>query len=104
MAAQASPPRSLTSERAFIAGFSERQHAHPLPPDEVQQDPRNKELGRSSRALTVKDFDLMRTLGTGKSYLFCLSMFLARVGSMTTLTSYINFGIPTLHSSRNWDI
>jgi len=53
------------SERAFIARFSDTHHQCPLPPDEVQLDPRNKELGRSSRALGVKDFDLVKTLGTG---------------------------------------
>lgn len=50
-------------EKQFVAHFSD-QH-EPLPPEEVQQDPRNKELGRSSRALSVKDFELVRTLGTG---------------------------------------
>jgi protein kinase A len=53
----------VEEEKQFIARFSE-QH-HPLPPEDVQQDPRNKELGRSSRGLSVKDFDLVRTLGTG---------------------------------------
>lgn len=50
-------------EKQFVAHFSE-QH-DPLPPEEVSQAPRNKELGRSSRALTVHDFELVRTLGTG---------------------------------------
>ncbi|KAI9046890.1 hypothetical protein LZ554_008968 [Drepanopeziza brunnea f. sp. 'monogermtubi'] len=50
-------------ERAFVARFSAQQH--PLAPEEVQQDTRNKDLGRSSRGLTVKDFELVRTLGTG---------------------------------------
>lgn len=50
-------------EKAFVAQFSEQ--SHPLAPEEVQQDPRNKDLGRSSRGLSVKDFELVRTLGTG---------------------------------------
>jgi protein kinase A len=50
-------------EKQFVAHFSD-QH-DPLPPEEVQQDPRNKDLGRSSRALGVSDFELVRTLGTG---------------------------------------
>jgi len=50
-------------EKQFVAHFSEQ--SHPLPPEEVQQDPRNKDLGRSSRALSVHDFELVRTLGTG---------------------------------------
>jgi protein kinase A len=63
-------------EKQFVAHFSE-QHS-PLPPEEVQQAPRNKELGRSSRALSVHDFELVRTLGTGAccclralSYMMC---------------------------------
>lgn len=39
--------------------------AHPLPPAEIQQNPRNKALGGSSRSLGVRDFELVRTLGTG---------------------------------------
>jgi protein kinase A len=55
-------------EKQFVAHFSE-QH-EPLPPEEVSQAPRNKELGRSSRALTVHDFELVRTLGTGAYYFY----------------------------------
>jgi len=54
---------TIEQEKHFIAEFAEQQH--PLPPEEVQQDPRNKELGRSSRGLSVEDFELVRTLGTG---------------------------------------
>ncbi|KAL2062392.1 hypothetical protein VTL71DRAFT_6658 [Oculimacula yallundae] len=50
-------------EKAFVAQFAERTNT--LPPEEVQQDPRNKDLGRKSRGLTVHDFELVRTLGTG---------------------------------------
>lgn len=50
-------------EKHFVAQFSEQQHV--LPPEEVQQDPRNKDLGRSSKGLSVRDFELVRTLGTG---------------------------------------
>ncbi|CZS98138.1 related to cAMP-dependent protein kinase catalytic subunit [Rhynchosporium agropyri] len=50
-------------EKAFVAQFAERRNT--LPPEEVQQDPRNKDLGRQSRGLNVKDFELVRTLGTG---------------------------------------
>lgn len=32
-----------------------------------QQDPRNKSLGGSSKGLTLRDFELVRTLGTGAS-------------------------------------
>jgi len=50
-------------ERAFVAHFQERENS--LAPEEVQQDPRNKDLGRSSRGLNVHDFELVMTLGTG---------------------------------------
>jgi protein kinase A len=51
---------TIEQEKHFIAEFAEQQH--PLPPEEVQQDPRNKELGKS---IGVEDFELVRTLGTG---------------------------------------
>jgi protein kinase A len=54
-------------ERQFVAKFSDQQKV--LPPDQIQQDPRNKELGCSSKSLTVRDFVLVRTLGTG-AFLF----------------------------------
>jgi len=50
-------------DKDFVAHFSEQQHT--LPPDEILQDPRNKDLGRSSKGLGVRDFKLVRTLGTG---------------------------------------
>lgn len=59
---------AAAEERQFVAHFSQEQHV--LPPDEIQQNPRNKELGASSRTLSVRDFELVRTLGTGKY--FCL--------------------------------
>ena len=50
-------------EKQFIAHYSDQQHS--LEPDEIAQDPRNKELGASSKGLSVRDFELVRTLGTG---------------------------------------
>jgi hypothetical protein len=52
-------------DKQFVAHFDQQ---HPLPPSEVQQDSRNKELGRSSKGLSVHDFELVRTLGTGTCY------------------------------------
>ncbi|TGO68354.1 hypothetical protein BOTNAR_0026g00410 [Botryotinia narcissicola] len=49
-------------ERNFVAHFKDQQI---LPPDEIQQNPRNEGLGASSRNLSVRDFELVRTLGTG---------------------------------------
>lgn len=56
-------PESIKQERQFVARFCEQKCV--LPPDEIQQNPRNKELGGSSKGLTVRDFELVRTLGTG---------------------------------------
>ena len=57
-------------EKDFVAHFAEQTQT--LPPEEIAKDPRNKELGHSSRCLSVKDFELVRTLGTG-AYI-CLSL------------------------------
>ena len=56
-------PETIRQEKQFVAQFSSEQSV--LPPDEIQQDPRNKELGGSSKGLSVRDFELVRTLGTG---------------------------------------
>lgn len=63
-------PETIEQEKQFIADFAEEQH--PLPPDEIQQNPRNRELGGSSRGLSVQDFELVRTLGTGACCACCL--------------------------------
>lgn len=55
--------QAAEQEKEFIAHFSDVQR--PLAPGEIQQAPRNKELGRSSKGLSVRDFELVRTLGTG---------------------------------------
>jgi len=66
-------PEEIEQEKQFVAQFSEQQH--PLPPHEIQQHPRNKELGGSSKGLSIRDFELVRTLGTGT---FARGMFLSR--------------------------
>jgi protein kinase A len=58
-------PQLIEEEKQFIANFQENRLEHPLPPEEIEKDPRNKQLGRSSRGLRVTDFELVRTLGTG---------------------------------------
>lgn len=50
-------------EKAFIAEFEECKR--PLSPTHIAEDPRNKKLGASSKQLRLKDFDLVKTLGTG---------------------------------------
>ena len=50
-------------EKAFIADFEECKK--PLSPKHIAEDPRNKKLGASSKQLRLKDFELVKTLGTG---------------------------------------
>ena len=50
-------------ERELVAHSSAASES--LPPQEIAQDPKNKELGKSSQALRIQDFDLVKTLGTG---------------------------------------
>ena len=61
------PPEDLNSEerkeRDSIAQSNTT--ARILPPQEIAQDPQNKALGKSSSALRIQDFDLVKTLGTG---------------------------------------
>ncbi|KAG9234105.1 camp-dependent protein kinase A [Amylocarpus encephaloides] len=54
---------SALQEKEFVAQFAEP-HT-PLPPQEIQTRQRSQDLGHSSRNLSVKDFELVRTLGTG---------------------------------------
>ncbi|KAL8945080.1 MAG: hypothetical protein Q9216_000064 [Gyalolechia sp. 2 TL-2023] len=49
-------------EKQFIAEFYD--NSRPLPPDEIADSPRNKELATSSRQLRIQDFELIKTLGT----------------------------------------
>lgn len=51
-------------EKDFITKFSDQQR--PLQPEEIVAEGRRKELGASSRALSVDDFELIKTLGTGR--------------------------------------
>lgn len=55
--------QAAEQEKEFIAHFSDVQR--PMAPGEVQQAPKNKDLGKSSKGLSVRDFELVRTLGTG---------------------------------------
>lgn len=48
----------------------------PLDPDAVATDPAKKRVGHSSRHLRCEDFDLLKTLGTGRT-LFDLSAVVA---------------------------
>ncbi|KAL8843354.1 MAG: hypothetical protein Q9170_000212 [Blastenia crenularia] len=52
-------------EKQFIANFYD--NSRPLPPNEIADSPRNKELATSSRQLRIQDFELIKTLGTGRA-------------------------------------
>ncbi|KAL8725026.1 MAG: hypothetical protein Q9166_007625 [cf. Caloplaca sp. 2 TL-2023] len=50
-------------EKQVIANFYD--NSRPLPPHQIADSPRNKELATSSRHLRIQDFELIKTLGTG---------------------------------------
>ncbi|KAL8970972.1 MAG: hypothetical protein Q9183_001273 [Haloplaca sp. 2 TL-2023] len=56
-------------EKQFIADCVD--HAKPLPPDQVAENPRHKDLATSSKNLRIQDFELIKTLGTGKRIRRC---------------------------------
>ncbi|KAL8974094.1 MAG: hypothetical protein Q9197_001662 [Variospora fuerteventurae] len=61
-----SPPvdnEKCQQEKRSIASFYD--NAKPLPPEQIADSPRNKDLATSSRNLRIQDFELIRTLGTG---------------------------------------
>ena len=55
-------------EKVFVAQY--KQNEQPLPPSQIAQDPESKSLGHSSSQLRVRDFELIKTLGTGMSLRF----------------------------------
>ena len=59
-------PEVISEEKHFVAQFADGPHGH-LSADEIKDDPQNKQLGGSSRGLSVHDFILIKTLGTGTS-------------------------------------
>ena len=61
--------KSLQEEKDFIAAYQERHSV--LQPEEIAQHPKNKLLGSSSKNLSVNDFELLKTVGTGKTRLIC---------------------------------
>ena len=50
-------------EKQRIADYSDSKGS--LPPDQIKQDPAQKQLGQASHSLQLKDFDLLKTIGTG---------------------------------------
>ena len=66
-------------EKDFISCYE--CNGPPLSPNQIAENPRNKEVGLASKQLRVGDFDLLKTIGTG-DYLFqcvnsCAIMFIA---------------------------
>lgn len=66
-----SPGERREDEKAFVAQFDN--DPRPLSPKLIAEDPKNKKLGMSSKNLRLQDFELLKTLGTGKfwSYDWC---------------------------------
>ena len=58
-------------EKQFLLDF--HANASPMAPEQVTQDPRNKELGAASKQLHKEDFEMMTTLGTGAPVLYTIS-------------------------------
>ena len=52
-----------TREREFVAHYKD--HGQVLSEAQIAQDPRDKELGKTSSTLRCDDFELIKTLGTG---------------------------------------
>lgn len=52
-------------ERKERESVAQSNTTEPLAPKEIAQDPQRKDLGKSSGALRIQDFDLVKTLGTG---------------------------------------
>ena len=60
------PPSIRQEEKNFVvANYEVAPGCEPLPPEQIAQDPQNKQLGFSAQQLRVEDFELMKTLGTG---------------------------------------
>ena len=55
----------LKKEKDFISCYE--CNSAPLSPNQLDEDPRNKELGAASKQLRVGDFQLIKTIGTGES-------------------------------------
>ncbi|KAL9119283.1 MAG: hypothetical protein Q9187_004163 [Circinaria calcarea] len=51
-------------EKRFIANFKDS-NGSSLPTEKIAEDPKHKQLGHPSRHLQLKDFDLLKTIGTG---------------------------------------
>lgn len=51
-------------EKDFIACFE--CNGPPLSPSQIAENPRSKEVGAASKQLRVEDFELIKTIGTGK--------------------------------------
>jgi hypothetical protein len=59
-------PSIRQEEKNFVvANYEVAAGQEPLPPEQIAQDPQNKQLGVSAQQLRVDDFELMKTLGTG---------------------------------------
>jgi protein kinase A len=61
---QAALEREREDEKRMIAQWAD--HQEPMSPSDIMRDEDDKMVGHSSRALRQDDFQLIKTLGTGK--------------------------------------
>lgn len=61
---QAAIEREREDEKRMLAQWADRDQ--PLSPSEIMRDEDDKMVGHSSRALRQEDFELIKTLGTGR--------------------------------------
>lgn len=66
----APPPAAHDQERKRISELHDK--TQPMSPEDVHMDPENKHVGHSTRNLSLDDFELITTLGTGMRGLFAL--------------------------------
>lgn len=57
-------PEQKEKEKQFISNYLKRQDSHPVQPE--QNGSQELKIGCSLRQLAVKDFKLLKTLGTGQ--------------------------------------
>lgn len=76
------PAQARQQERQSVLKHAENvQNKEIIPAEHIPKDPDFRKLGASSQYLTVNDFDLMRTLGTGE---YCSRSFCSPASDMVT--------------------
>jgi len=58
-------PEQKQKEKDFISCYE--CNGPPRTPSQIAENPRNKEVGAASKQLVISDFELIKTIGTGRS-------------------------------------